>query len=325
MGAATRRVLSALAGTVVLAGLVTGTASAARPAATFTPPTPGTASQIAALVAASSSVTALPSNPDPSLATEGIDSANQWYPITRADCTSATTNPCVFGDLKSKKVIAVLGDSHAQMWLSALAPAAQSLGYRLVLFWMAGCPAADLTVYNPIPLTPYPAGPYYACNTFRTHAIASIKKLRPTLVLMSNRTSLIYATKTAYFTDAQWQAGVKKTVGMLKSAKIKLAIIGDTPYMPQPMPSCLDAYPTSVQTCAAPNPNPAAHNHVAAEQKEAKTLRIGYVNTLPWLCTKTVCSAVIGNFLVYLDESHVDETYAAFLTNVMKAAIKPLL
>lgn len=317
--------LCALAGVVLLVGLVTTGASAARPRPFSTPPTPGSASQIAALVAASPAITSLPSTPDPSLSAEGTDSANQWYPITRFGCTSATTNPCVFGDLKSKKVIAALGDSHAQMWLSALVPAAQALGYRLVLFWSPGCPAADVTVYNQTPLYSVPAGPYYACNTFRTRAIASIKKLRPTLVLMSNRTSQVYATKTAYFTNAQWQAGVKKTVDLFKRARIKVAIVGDTPYLPHSAPPCLAAYPTAVQTCSAPNPNQAAANHVAAEQKEAKTLKIGYINTLPWLCVKTVCSPVIGDFLVYLDQTHVDETYAAYLAGVMQAAIKPLL
>ena len=287
-------------------------------------PTPGTASQIEKLVAASSGITSIPSSPDPSLSAEDADSANLWYPETLHGCTDLVSDPCVFGDTTSKKTVVLFGDSHAQMWLSALVPAAKALKVRLVLFWFGGCPAASVTVYLTTSLDGFPAGPYLACNNWRKTVLKTIKKLRPELVLLSNRTAMVNSGPNSYFTATQWKAGVKTTVDAIKSKATKVAIIGDIVYMPYQMPACLDANPTNVQYCAAPNPNTMSHSNEPAEVAEAKTLHIGYINPLPWICTKT-CSPVIGNFLVYLDEAHLDETYVAFLATVMQEAVKPLL
>ena len=91
-----------------------------------------------------------------------------------------------------------------------------------------------------------------------------------------------------------------------------------------PPPECLASYPTSVQTCSAPNPNPAQQWHEGAEKAAAKAEKVLYVSPMPWLCT-TTCSPVIGNYVAYYDQYHLTCTYAAYLSGVLEAALKPIL
>lgn len=258
----------------------------------------------------------------PAINVEASDSATREFPATSHGCLSL--NACVFGDTTSTQTIVLLGDSHAQMWLSAVVPAAEALHYRVVLLFLGGCPAASVTVWNAVPLAGFPAGPYWACNRFRSAAIKAIDHFHPALVLLSNRTAMVESGSGTYFTDAQWKHGVKTTIDALKRPKTKVVVIGDIVYFNEPMPQCLAAHPTAVQECASTNPNPSSHGHQAAERLEAKSQRAGFINPLSWICS-TTCSPVIGSFLAYLNSAHLDATYVAFLTNVMQAALQKVL
>jgi SGNH domain (fused to AT3 domains) len=319
-----RQRVRAARGAALLAAAVlalTTTASAASVTSKAAPP-PGTYAQVAALVHASTHITSIPSVSYPSYAAESSDSASHEYPATSHGCLAI--NACVFGDRTSKKTIVLFGDSHAQMWLSAVAPAAVQLQYRVVLLFLGGCPAASVTVWNAEPLPPFPAGYYTGCNHFRTQAIKAINHLHPALVLLSNRTAMVESGDGTYFTNAQWEAGVKKTIVDLTHKGTKIAIIGDIVYFNEPMPQCIDTYPSNVQQCASPNPNTSSRSHELAERSEAIALGAGFIDALPWICTKS-CSPVIGSFLAYLNSTHLDATYVTFLSRVMQASLQKLL
>ena len=317
-GRVTRGAVLALSGLLALAGVASAGAAAPRSAA----PPPGSAVEIAELVRASASITKVPATSYPSIGAEASDSATKEYPATSYGCWSVTS--CVFGDTSSSQTIVLFGDSHAQMWLSAVAPAAAALHYRVVLLFLGGCPAASVTVWNPQPLAGFPAGPYTACNRFRSQAIKAINRLHPVLVLLSNRTAMVQSGSATYFTDVQWKNGVRRTIEQLKRPHTKVAVIGDIVYFNEPMPQCLAAHPTAVQLCATSNPNTASHGHQAAERAETLSLGARFINPLSWICTST-CSPVIGSFLAYLNNAHLDATYVTFLSGVMQAALQKVL
>ena len=50
-------------------------------------------------------------------------------------------------------------------------------------------------------------------------------------------------------------------------------------------------------------------------------MRGRFVNVTPWFCS-SVCTAVIGNFQVYLNQQHVMGPYPAFLAGVMADALQ---
>ncbi len=315
---ATRRAVprcAALLGAAVLASALLASALALGAAPL---PTPGTASQVAALVAASGSIDRLPSKLVPSLSEAASDTAGAYYGVAGSHCDGVTK--CLFGDVKAKRTIVLFGDSHAQMWLPAIAPVAYSQGYRLSLVWTSGCPAATVSVWD--------AGTHSTnetCNTWRKKMVAEIQRLRPALVLLASRTSDIPGPHNRPTTNAAWTAGLEQTITELKSPTTTVAVIGDvTVFSPILLPECLAANPTSVESCDVDNPNGKTRQHFAAEQAAAAAEGVTYNDPQPWLCT-TTCSPVIGNMVAYYDTFHVSATYAAYLSGVWASAIKPLL
>jgi hypothetical protein len=155
--------------------------------------------------------------------------------------------------------------------------------------------------------------------------IAQIRKLAPAFVLIADRTSDIPGANNVLTTDAAWQAGEETTIASLKTKITKVAVLGDIVAFTTTLPNCLAAYPTKVQKCSAPNPNPKTHEHFAAERTAATAENVQYFNPQPWMCTSKTCSAVIGNMVAYYDDLHVTATYAEYLSGVWGSALESLL
>jgi hypothetical protein len=305
----------ALVGALAFTGIATpASGSLPRRAAL---PAPGSPSQVAALVATSSKIEVLPSPLIPALAVAGADNTASYYPATSHGC--AGTTRCVFGDASSKKTVVLFGDSHAAMWLPPLVYDANHLGFRVVLLWFAGCPAADLTVWN--------AGQHGinpGCDAWRSQSITDIKLLAPSLVLLSDRTTAVLGATGKIIPGAVWQAGMKQTISDFLASKLRVAVIGDITALTNRMPECLAAFPNKIQNCSSPNPNRGFKTHVADEKAAAKAENVTYINPQGWLCTKK-CSPVVGNMVVYYDSLHASATYAEYLSLLFADAIKPLL
>jgi hypothetical protein len=280
-------------------------------------PSPGTPTQVAAAVKVAPKINQLPSDLIPAIQNVSYDNAAAYFPATKNGCSGTTA--CVYGDTSATAAVALFGDSHAAMWLPALSWVGKQLGFRIVLLWYPGCPAADVTVWN--------ASSHSLneqCDQWRSSSISAITKLDPELVLLSDRTNDIRGANDKLFTNAAWQAGLETTIGELSSAKLKVAVIGDITAMTNMIPSCLAAYAKHIQRCSSPNPNPAMSEHVAAEMAAAKAKGAAYINPQSWLCTKT-CSPVVSNLDVYYDSEHVSATYAAWCARLMEDAVKALL
>ena len=298
----------------VAACLVIALAFASTGAWAATPlPSPGTAQQITKLVATASRIEQLPRNLVPNLAQASADDVGTYYPSTQFGCLSTTS--CQFGDLKSRSTMMLFGDSHAQMWLTALLPIASKYRLKLVLVWRPSCPAATVTVWNVTSGTTYAA-----CNAWRAAELRSMRKLRPALVLLAGRNTDITGPGNAPISAMTWQSGLEHTIATIKSKSTKVAVIGDITTFSAILPDCLAAYPSQIQRCSAADPNPKETNHFAAEAAAAKATGVLYINPHPWLCT-AVCSPVIGNMVAYYNDNHVSATYAAFLSTVWLHAL----
>jgi SGNH domain (fused to AT3 domains) len=280
---------------------------------------PGSASQVKALVAASHRIKVLPKSLTPSLANAANDAPEVIYPSTRVGCGSLTQ--CVFGDTTSTTSLVLFGDSHAEMWLSAVIPWALSQHVKVIVLTIDGCPVADVDVW-----LSHAQGYYTACTADRARDIATIVGLKPALVVVSERTSHLKSSPTTYFTNRQWQAGLATSLSQLKASDAKLAMIGDTTVLDSPPPLCLASSPTNVQKCsnASPNPRLVDKNHVTAQEAAAKAEDVAFIDPVPWLCTKT-CSPVVGDMVVYRDAYHVTNTYVTYLSKVLGAALSAAL
>ena len=291
-------------------------------------PAPGTSSQISRAVAASTKITTLSSAVAKKVYASPNDNPAVDYPQTKKGCAPLANghvdlNSCVFGDKKSAKKLVVIGDSHAQMWIPALNRIGTAYKLKVIVLYLARCPAATLDVWLAVFDTSYTL-----CSNTRAAWIKSINKLHPVTVLLSDHTNDVFtaaSSGTLPFTSAQWQAGLQATITALRPSKAKLAVIGDFTTFDQAPPQCLAAFPTQVQKCDSPNPNPDRPDLQVAEVAAAKAANVLYVNPSKWLCTSTTCSPVIGSFIVYYDAFHLTCTYAAYLSGVLQSALKRVL
>jgi ribosomal protein L30E len=298
---------------------------------------PGSASQIAADVAASLSVNTLPSNLSPSLANASKDIATVGTPALAACNTTGTTltpSKCVFGDKTGSKTMVLWGDSHAFMWFPAVNAVAKADHWKLVALLKYGCPVASVSVWNPLTKSPY-----LSCNVFRRNMIATINKLNPSLVIVSEQFTSQAASGGGAFntiSTAQWGAGLKTTLKSLHSSRMKKVVIGDTVSstfagfaLP---PQCVAGELTSIQKCTISD-SAAQQAQRAAESGAAKSESTRYLNVLPWLCASSTkpssCSPIVGDAagyrFVYYSTGHITETYALWLSSALGTALKPSL
>ena len=280
-------------------------------------PKPGSPSQVAALVAASPLIGKLPSDLLPPLNAVGADGASYFYPAAKHTCSMVTQ--CDFGDVTSNRVIVLFGDSHAHMWLPAIAPVASDARMKLVLLWRPGCPADDVSVWELSTGTINKS-----CNAFRAMAIKEIQRLHAAVVLIASRTSDVPVAGNPMTVDATWQAATAATIDALQSPTTKVGVIQDVTALTAELPNCLQHHPDAIQRCSSPNPNPRFRQRDADEQAAAEVTGATYLLTQPWLCT-SVCSPVIGKMVAYLNNEHVSATYSEFLSRVLAAEMQPLL
>jgi SGNH domain (fused to AT3 domains) len=296
--------------------LASGLAGAART------PTPGTAAQVAHLVAVSHKITHVDAKVAAVLSGPS-DIPQRRYPAIANGCNTVTQ--CVFGDPDGKRTIVLFGDSHAMMWVPALDPIAREAGDRLVLLWAPACPASMVTGYEYVEEVVTTDA---QCASWRATEIQSIQALQPAVVLIGERTgAIVHASDQSWFTTAQWEAGLTATITQLQTGlpDVKIVVLEDLVFFDSDVPVCLSAYPTEVQKkCSVPNPNPKYPGQQTAEREAAKATGATFVRTRQWFCT-THCSPIVGNMVTYYNEGHVSATYAAFLSGVLGSSLAPLL
>jgi hypothetical protein len=296
-----RRGLAATVASVALAACVL-----VAPPAFGTSPAPGTPVQIAALVAASVKIKALNSAQIKALPNAGVQNADLAFHIPGL---CELNNKCEYGDTKSRTTVVLLGDSHARMWLPALMPTATADHFKILVLGRDGCP-----------LVSYKLRTFADCAGVMGPAIKAINKIKPAVVIVSNRTSWL-----ENITSSQWQSAETDALLAIKASGAKVAMIGDDTAFNVDLIDCLAMHPSRVQECSTKSPDPAKPGHQPAESAAAASVGVVYINPLPWLCTSTKCSPIVGSFFAYWDNTHISYQYSRFLSAVLASALQTTL
>ena len=101
---------------------------------------------------------------------------------------------------------------------------------------------------------------------------------------------------------------------------VQFDVIGNIPQLPNDPVQCLDANRDDVQACSAPTAK-SLNPYGKAEKQAVQSVGGHYVDVTPWFCS-AMCTAVIGNYQVYLDQGHVMGSYAILLGGVMAQALQ---
>ncbi len=306
--------------------------SAPQLAATTTTPTeptstlaqPSSSEVIASIVAANadtlqqaSILESVPANLTPSLG-----SARSDKPVIYADgCIlsngQVTAKECLYGDTASDRIIVLFGDSHAAQWFPALQEISLRNHWRLEVLTKKGCPTADIPIADPA------RGP--ECEPWRTSVLARMADEHPDLVIMSAYRYKTTSAAVGSNPDEVWRNGMQLTLDRVRPLAHNVMVLGDTPTPLNDVPGCVASHLRRVADCMNPRSAAIKPARLGVEVDVAATHDAAFVPTGDWLCTSSECPVVIGNLLVYRDNSHITTAASMWLAPYLEAAVKPLL
>ncbi|MBA3526158.1 MAG: acyltransferase [Pseudomonadota bacterium] len=220
------------------------------------------------------------------------------FPGCATDFADSKVRTCSFGE--GEKTLALLGDSHAQMWFPAIQAAAR--GYRIVTFFKNACPAAAVPAFNRR-LNRVET----ECAEWRDKAIRQIRALAPAAVIVTSA--------QGHADDpVRWRDGYRRTLTQLAPSRVIL--INVTPRFPSSVPECLArAVHSGTGDCSVSRIEAINPSVIAAEFAAAKGLpHVRVLDLTDELCGPVTCEPTRNGQVLYRDTNHVTESYARQLS-----------
>jgi hypothetical protein len=207
-------------------------------------------------------------------------------------------------------VIVLFGDSHAAQWFPAFEAASRANGWKLVVMTKMACPAGDIVILR--------AGQTEDCKVWRANVVALLKQLHPALLVMAS-----YRYRGSEPPD--WKVGLDATVSTMRPLTDRLLILGDTPTPRGDVPSCVAAHLNSLQQCNRAKAEAVKPPWLAVDAAIAKKYDGESVTVGDWLCGTSTCPVVVGNVLMYRDETHLTDAGAALMAPYIAATVRWIL
>ncbi|MDO4898103.1 MAG: acyltransferase family protein, partial [Rothia sp. (in: high G+C Gram-positive bacteria)] len=205
-------------------------------------------------------------------------------------------------DNPTQRVI-VAGNSHMQMWLTALRPLAQQEGWELVSITQPGC---FLTEEDN---AAFASGPN--CDAWAAATWSFIKEQAPDALFVNGTRSLPNEPDVLL-------TGLEPHIAQLTAAGTRVIGVRDTPRMEEMHKDCLDAF-GSVEECTKPAGMDVYHD----PQRSIEQTNQGFaaVNLSDLICPENACPPSIGNVYTYFDYDHITATYIETLGDLFNSRV----
>jgi peptidoglycan/LPS O-acetylase OafA/YrhL len=253
--------------------------------------------------------------------------------MSHKDCVSVDGSVqvklCTFGSADFPTNIVLFGDSHAAQWFDAFNEMAVRQHWRLTTVLKLGCAAVDVNPGRGLDSD-------LECIAWREEAIRRIISLSPSLVILGSATNKLGrpenpAVRAGAALINAVREGVRHTIQPLHAARLRLALIRDTPEFPFDVTSCLARsarhswYVT--QACEMPRADVLDPAIYAAEKAAAAGLpQVEFIDLTDQLCTEGVCRSTLNGLVMYRDTHHLAGTAAtANLTSMLEPRVMEAL
>ena len=234
------------------------------------------------------------------------------------DFASTDTPVCEAGDLSSKKVIVLYGDSHAAMWMSAIDSIAKKSGYKVHLFAKLACPLVEIPVWS------YQLNkPFTECTQWQQKVFPQIAALSPEIIIVTDqwKPAVVDGKKSDFDTPFMWEKEFPIAMARMSKLAKKVIVIGNNPSLTQDPVDCVSKPNASLALCSAgrTQADNAKFNNI--EAKASKAVGATYIDTVAWACTDSLCPVVINAKMAYFDQWHFSESYVRFLAPALEARL----
>jgi hypothetical protein len=234
--------------------------------------------------------------------------------LMSSDISSDPGGTCVAGGTENGATTVVLtGDSHAYQWVPALKRIAVERNWRLISMTKSGCALYDVAQQNT-----QLGREYTECYDWRAKVFDRIQQERPALIITSGA---IFSERKGDFSQ-RWISGVGSTTARLVATGATVVTIEDTPYPKRNIPKCVAKNLDDVRECTLPRTEALSDGARRAATGAAATAAGSLtINPTDWFCGRTTCPVIVGNTLLYNDNSHVSATYSAQLSPLLDQAL----
>lgn len=224
-----------------------------------------------------------------------------------------------YGDPSSRLSVFLVGDSQAAYWLPALQDIAIKFPFKIYHSTKGAC------LLSPS-LTPYAKHkrPYSACSEWAQKVMLEIERLQPTVVVISNSSKYRSKRSGVQYAPHEFASQLKEVMNSIQSMGAKVLAIADTPAPGYDVADCMGRLCKDTNDCGFPyDAESVSHDIVslAAAMSEGATL----LNLNKNICPDNFCPAVVGNVLVYRDESHLTTEFAKTLVPFIEPILLRLL
>ncbi|MDP2292040.1 MAG: acyltransferase family protein, partial [Actinomycetota bacterium] len=279
---------------------------------------------LAALVAANLPVLtealaigSVPDNLNPSLGRASDDLPQIYDNGCILDVGNNQPKDCIYGDPNGATTIVLFGDSHAAEWMPGLHAVAAQNGWRLIVHTKKACPHVE------IPTSQDPNGT--DCAVWRERVIERIGAMQPDLVIMSSYRYKQVGSAAGRDPDTVWREGLDLTLAKVRPLADHVLLLGDSATPREVVPNCLAGNLSNVPRCVNSRSEAVKPGRLGVERDLAEQYQADFVPTSDWLCTDTACPVIVGNVLMYRDDSHITATASVFLAPYLEATVRSVL
>ncbi|MEQ1699476.1 MAG: acyltransferase family protein [Ilumatobacteraceae bacterium] len=263
------------------------------------------------------SISKVPSNLSPSLNRASKDLPQVYDNGCILDVGDNEPKQCIYGDPNGSVTIVLFGDSHAAEWMPALHKVSSTNGWRLIVHTKKACPDAEI----PTDKDPNETD----CAVWRKRVIELIGGMQPDLVIMSSYRYKQVGAAAGRDPDQVWKEGIELTVSKVRPLTGRLLLLGDSATPKEDIPTCLAGNLSNVGNCMDSRSGAVRPGRLAVEREVALAYDADFIPTSDWMCTASACPVIIGNVLMYRDNSHITATASEFLSPYVEAAVKAVL
>jgi peptidoglycan/LPS O-acetylase OafA/YrhL len=232
-----------------------------------------------------------------------------WTPVPgcRGTGSDPTVLTCYWGTGKPSRVVALVGDSHAEHWRGALHRIAKAKNWQVVEMFNGGCPAT----YARSVVFERRSRDGAVCRTWTAKTMVKLKALAPDDIITT-----AYVQQNVFEPAGSGPDGFER-VWREWLGFTRVTVLRDIPTTANRNgPQCLAINDGKPQSCANPRSAVLVDDDM---MRAARAMRheVNLVDLSDYFCDARRCYAVIGGASVYYDYDHMSRQFSASLAPIL--------
>jgi peptidoglycan/LPS O-acetylase OafA/YrhL len=242
------------------------------------------------------------------------------YPITKSDapwapvqgCRGSTDEvpaywTCFWGRGRPSRLIALVGDSHAEQWNGALDRIAKAKNWEVIQMSSNGCAASDaLSV-----VFEHKVRTGDGCNIWTNQATAKLRTLAPDDIITS-----AFVQENVFSPAGSGPAGFEEVWKQWLTFS-RVSVLRDIPTAAgRNDPQCVAINVGKPQACANPRSQVLVDDDMVRAAR-AMGSAVNLIDLSDYFCDATRCYAVVGGANVYFDYDHMSRQFSTTLASAL--------